>query len=526
MSRESLVKLFYEQTCRPALKRLEDPAAAQENCLRKILRRNKGTVYGKQYGFADIKSIEDFQHRVPLTDYDSMDSYISRCKQGEQNVLFPDKILYFLATAGTTGTSKVYPLGWQRVEEVILEGTLMGAFFLVHTGCYEVMDGSVLTLAAPPSTGEKFGEYDVAYFSGAISNLPLPPRLQRYQEAIAGLGSRRVPPREVDRVLDWGEKFYQTARHAVAADIRFTSAVTANMVALLLKIHSEYYDRLLADPELGNGTKNELRRISQDGIIDLRKLWPNFCVFGSGGMSVTQHRRIIKDLLGDCHIWESYSATEASIGIQVYPDKGIFPLVDFTFLEFIPEEEKDAEPVPLRDVKLHTPYRVIVTNNGGFYRFDIGDFVTFSALDPPVFGDISRRTALVNVVGERVSEEMLLRALEEACEQQGLTFVDFSLFPEVTAAVIRYHLFVEFTQPPDDIDEFVSVVDTHLRSNGLYYNSQRQNGVLSPPILIPVKPGGFEAVLQQLGKVPGQGKVPRLLSLELSRMIPRLKPVK
>jgi hypothetical protein len=501
---------------------LEDPSAAQEACLRKILSRNKGTVYGKQYRFADIKSIEDFQQMLPLTDYSSMEPYINRCKQGEQNVLFPDKILYFLASAGTTGAPKVYPLGWQRVEEVALEGLLMGCFFIVHTGCYEVLDGSVLTLAAPPSTGEKFGEYDVAYFSGAISNIPLPSRLEAFREVLAGLGSRRVPPREVDKILDWEEKFYQTARHAVAADIRFTSAVTANMVALLLKIHSEYYDRLLADPELDAETKDRLRRISKDGIIDLRKLWPNFCVFGSGGMSVTQHRRRIQTLLGDCHIWESYSATEASLGIQVYPDKGIIPLVDITFLEFIPEEEKGAEPIPLRDIKLHTPYRIIVTNNAGFYRFDIGDIVTFSELDPPIFGQISRRTALVNIVGERVSEEMLLRALEQACQQQSCTFVDFSLFPEVTTKVIRYHLFIEFTQPPNDLDEFVRAVDEHLRSNGLYYDSQRQNGVLAPPMLIPVKSGGFEALLKRLGKAPGHGKVPRLLSLELSKMIPRL----
>ncbi len=526
LSSKALVKLFYDQKCRPALKRLENPAAAQEKCLRRILKHNKGTVYGKEHGFAEIKSIEEFQRIIPLTSYQSMEPYIDRCKQGEQNVLFPGDILYFLATAGTTGTSKVFPLGWKRVEEIILEGALMGTFFLVHTGCYEVMDGLMLTIAAPPSTGEKFGDYDVAYLSGAMSNLSLPSELGKYQRSLAGLGRYRVPPSEVDRITDWGEKFYQTARYAVAADIRYASGVTANMVALLLKIHSEYYERLLADSELDNETKTKLRRVSKDGIIDLRKLWPNFCVFGSGGMSVTQHRRIIHDLLGDCYIWESYSTTEASIGIQIYPDKGIIPVVDFTFLEFIPEGEKTGEPIPLCDVKRHTPYRIIVTNNAGFYRFDIGDMVTFSELDPPVFGEISRRTSLVNIVGERVSEEMLLRALEQACEQQGIAFVHFSLLPEVTKEITRYYIFVEFTHPPEDIDEFVGIVDTYLRSIGLYYDSQRQNGVLSPPVIIPVKPGGFDLVLQQLEKVPGQAKVPRLISLELSKLIPRLKTAK
>ncbi len=524
-SREAIVKLAYERYCQPLLKQLEDPAAAQKDCLRRILKRNRDTVFGKHHGFADIRSIEEFQRRVPLSDHEDMLPYINRCKEGEQNVLFPDKILYFLVTAGTTGVSKLYPLGERRVRELFVDGIKTSVFYIVHNQRYDLMDGSVLTLNAPRSTGEKVGEYDSAYFSGAITNIPLPPRLRLLQMFRSGEQSRMVPPREVDEVRDWHEKFYLTARYAVAADVRSTIGVTSNIIALLRKISMKYHDRLLADPELDEETKAKLHRASKDGIIDLKKLWPNFCVFFSGGMSVTPYRRIIRDLLGDVDIWDMFGTTEVSVGTQIFPDKGIIPFVHRTFFEFLPDGEEDAVPIPLGDIKLHTTYRIIVTSNGGFYRFDLGDLVTFSDLDPPVFGEISRRKALVNVAGERVSEEMLLRALEQACERHGVSFIDFAVLPQVTAEGVQYHLFVEFTHLPDSLEEFASVVDTQLRSNGLYYDSQRQNGVLFPPVLIPVKPGGFETVLQQLEKIPGQGKVPRLLTPELSRMIPRLKPV-
>ena len=240
-------------------------------------------------------------------------------------------------------------------------------------------------------------------------------------------------------------------------------------------------------------------------------------------MSVTHHRRIIYDLLGDIDIWEQYGANEGSVGVQIFPDKGIIPLVHRTFFEFIPDDEEDAQPVPLSDVKRGKPYRLLLTNNGGFYRYDLGDLVTFSELDPPAFGEISRRTALVNITGERMSEELFLRALDKACERFGTSFVDFALLPEVTAQYTRHHLFIEFTRPPIDLDEFIGVVDELLHKATIYYEYQRKVGVLSPPVITLVEPGGFETVLLKLGKDPAQSKVPRLLTPEFSRLFPLFK---
>ncbi len=44
--------------------------------------------------------------------------------------------------------------------------------------------------------------------------------------------------------------------------------------------------------------------------------------------------------------------------------------------------------------------------------------------------------------------------------------------------------------------------------------------MLSSPRVIPVRTGGFEVMLRKLGKDPVQGKVPRLLTPELRRLIP------
>ena len=41
----------------------------QEKILYNLLAENKDTEYGKKYGFGEITSIQDFQEKVPVTEY-------------------------------------------------------------------------------------------------------------------------------------------------------------------------------------------------------------------------------------------------------------------------------------------------------------------------------------------------------------------------------------------------------------------------------------------------------------------------
>jgi hypothetical protein len=518
LSQTAIVKAIYDRFCKPLLKQLEDPVGSQEKCLRRVLNRAKDTVYGKQHGFQDIRSIEEFQRVVPINSYESLQPYISRTMAGEQNVLFPDKILCFLVTSGTTGDPKLFPFGEQRVQDTIINVLRSGAFYVVHHDRWDTLDGYRLVFPAPSSLGQKIGEYEVAFMSGALTVAPLPPQLKMFQTS----ERRRVPPLEVDNILDWEEKFYLTARYAVSADVRSATGITSNIVSLLRKISTDYLDQLLADSEVGSTTKTKLREASSDGVIDLQKIWPDFRVLLHGGVSITPFRRAIQDLVGDIDLWEGYAATEGWLATQVYLDKGMMPYVGTMFFEFISEDDEDAMPIPLSDVKAGKPYRVLVTNAGGFYRYDIGDIIVFTGTDPLTMRVIGRKASIVSLAGERMSEELILRAIDWVCRDFGIGFVDFALLPEVSAEVIRYHLFIEFTQTPDNLEEFTSQVDARLGLVNIMYGAQRQANVIHLPVIIPVQPGGFETMLKGQEKILGQTKVPRLLTPELSRLIPRL----
>jgi hypothetical protein len=523
-SAKAVVNVAYDQICKPFLKQLNDLAATQEACLRKVVKRCKNTVFGKQYRFSDIKSVEAFQKTIPIGTFESMQPYLFRCMRGEQNVLFPEDILIFIATSGTSGTGKYFPLGERRVHEVMYEYILSGLCFLVHTGLYDVMEGAGLSISAASRLKQKIGEYDVAHFSGAIATFPLPKELEMLRSFQLGEGEQVVPPRSVIELTDWERKMYLTARHAVGADIRTIGGVTSKIVGQLLTTRNEYLSRLLTDPELDESTKEKLREASSGGVINLQELWPNIRAVITGGVSITPYRRIIHDLLGDVTIWESYAANEATMGLQIFADKGLVPVIHHTFFEFIPDDHPEAEPVLLCDVKRNTRYRVLVTNTAGFYRYDLGDLVTFTDLDPPIYGEISRRDALVDIVQERMSEELFLRVLDRACEQAGTSFVDFAILPEMTAQAVRHVLFIEFTTPPDNLEQFTETVDQRLKAASFAYFTKRKQRALARPTIVLVQHGGFDLLIRKLGRDPVQGKLTRLLTPELSRLIPRLRP--
>ena len=78
----------------------------QENVLFTILNDNKDTEYGKEYGFADIHTIEDYQKRVPVSPWSHFEPWVERMLQGEQNILTVYPFDHFTTTSGTSGKPK------------------------------------------------------------------------------------------------------------------------------------------------------------------------------------------------------------------------------------------------------------------------------------------------------------------------------------------------------------------------------------------------------------------------------------
>src|SRR6266542_2469234 len=88
---------------------LRAPAAAQERVLLSCLRRNADTVVGREHGFDSIRSVVDYQARVPPVSYDDISPLVHRAACGEARVLTRTRIERLVPTSGSTAAAKLVP---------------------------------------------------------------------------------------------------------------------------------------------------------------------------------------------------------------------------------------------------------------------------------------------------------------------------------------------------------------------------------------------------------------------------------
>lgn len=84
----------------------------QEKILLEQIRRNASSQFGRDFGFSDIRSYDDYRRRMPIAQYDDFEPYIAQVREGNTGALFGEntKILMFAMTSGTTKTPKTIPV--------------------------------------------------------------------------------------------------------------------------------------------------------------------------------------------------------------------------------------------------------------------------------------------------------------------------------------------------------------------------------------------------------------------------------
>lgn len=126
------MKTDYEQLGGEALERLEmstkNADTAQTKFLLDWLNENKNTEFGRRYGFAQIKSVREYQKKVPLSTYEDYARDIERIIDGEENILTARDTVYFSISSGTVGDEKYIPLTEYDFEAhyVFMYGAIFG----------------------------------------------------------------------------------------------------------------------------------------------------------------------------------------------------------------------------------------------------------------------------------------------------------------------------------------------------------------------------------------------------------------
>ena len=185
-------------------------------------------------------------------------------------------------------------------------------------------------------------------------------------------------------------------------------------------------------------------------------------------------------------------------------------------MEFMPIEEygkPNPHTIGLLEVVVGKNYALIISTNGGLWRYLVGDTIRFTTLQPFRVVVSGRVKHYINAFGEEVIVDNSDKAIAIASEKTGAVVNDYTAAPiyfseEGNGA---HEWLIEFEKEPGDKQSFILQLDAALQSINSDYEAKRyKNIALRLPVVHSLRKGVFANWLKTRGKLGGQHKVPRL----------------
>ncbi len=463
------------------------PAEIQQETLFNILKPAERTEWGRKYDYKSITSVKEYQARVPVHTYEELLPYIERLQRGEKDLLWPGGIKWFAKSSGTTSTkSKFIPMTRESLEECHYRGAKdVLAIYTRNNPETRIFTGKSLTLGGSHAVsqlnaGSLYGDLSAILIENAPS----------WVEII------RTPKQKIALIEDFEEKLKMITRTTVNENVTSLTGVPSWFLTLIKHI------------------------LASTGKTSLTEVWPNLEAFFHGGISFTPYRKIYDQLIpGDqMHYMETYNASEGFFGIQDDPARcDMLLMLDYgIFYEFIPADLLNTGSPPVftaGEVKTGINYAIVISTNGGLWRYMIGDTIVFTSKDPYRFYISGRTKNYINAFGEEVIVDNADKALESACKGTGAIILEYTAGPVFMDSASRgsHEWLIEFEKEPSDINRFTDLLDETLKSINSDYEAKRFKDInLVKPVVRSVPEGTFSNWLKSKNKLGGQNKVPRL----------------
>ena len=255
------------------------------------------------------------------------------------------------------------------------------------------------------------------------------------------------------------------------------------------------------------------------GKKTIMEVWPSLELYMHGGVSFTPYKEQFQKLIGKkIHYLEMYNASEGFFAAQENPgDDGMLLFTDHgIFMEFMPVSEygkKHPQTISLQDVEIGKNYALIISTNGGLWRYLVGDTIQFTSLNPFRVKVSGRLKHYINAFGEEVIVDNSDKAIAVACEKTGAIVNDYTAAPVYFSDSSNgaHEWLIEFDKEPASMEVFTKELDTALKNINSDYEAKRHKDIaLGLPVLHSLKKGTFNRWLHLKGKLGGQHKVPRL----------------
>lgn len=495
---------------------LEDCERTQRECLlARLVERNAESLYGREHGFAAIRTPEEYRARVPIVSYEDIRAWVDRAVGGEQGVLTAEPVRHFFTTSGSTAAPKFIPVTSTSIRDKWR--TFQVWWNLLFERHPEAREGKIVTNFAD---------------SGGTQATPGGTPVSSESTFWSAWTARMRPadssplPREIADIDDFDLRYYTIARILLEEDVSLLMALNPSTVLLLLQKLDEHVDDLLRDVERGGIARpgvpeavttyiaeryrgnapiaDRLRAARRDAQPSLlaSDLWPGLRLSATWrSPMLAPYLQLLTSHLGSVEQAEYVSV--ASEGVLAVPLAGRcgggVPATSIQFYEFIPEDELERDqPRTLlaHEVEAGRRYGLVLTTSAGLYRYSIGDVVLVRGFEgtTPLIEFQHRAGATSSLTGEKLTEAQVTGAVTAAAESLGLQLESFTALPE-PKPFPHYVLLAEFRGSAEAtaLAAFRQAFDDELSRHNVEYESKRESLRLGAPEVWRVEPGSYAA---------------------------------
>ncbi len=494
---------------RPFIKKTLNPEAHQNSVLKSLLEKNKDTVIGKKYGFADLNSYEDYKKSVPVHTYEMLREYIEKQQISKKPYLTYNRPLMYAQTSGTTDKPKLIPIFDETVKNY--KKSQWVSTYAQYKKVPSMFEGKILAIVSPATEGKLESEVPYGSLSGLL-----------YRNIPKIIRSKYVLPYEIFDLEDYDEKYFLISVLS-AAQKNLTTLASANPSTILriceiinirfdeivdiiengktnsdIKISEPGNDILSSYIHTNKTRADELRNIQRNNeSINLKDIWPDLKAVitwteGNCSLLIPKLRNQLPDGTKIFELGYLSSEFRGTVVIDANSDSGV-PIINENFYEFIEKDDWELENKDFKtmeDIKEGKQYYIIVTTPYGLYRYFINDIIEVTGRfnNTPAIKFVQKGRGVTNITGEKLYEEQIIKALGNIKKKVGIEFNFFTFLANPTD--LFYELFLESEKIyKADIS---SMIDKELKMINVEYKAKRDSGRLKPIRLNYIKNGTGE----------------------------------
>ncbi|MCP2086842.1 UNVERIFIED_ORG: hypothetical protein J2Y81_002859 [Paraburkholderia sediminicola] len=448
---------------------LDAPDTAQARRLAQLLEAGRDTAFGRQHGFSEIRSADQFRDRVPIRDTAAFLPWLERAAQEPEPVLTREWPAFFERTSGSTARSKLIPYTSAFLRE--LQAAMIVWLADMAREHPDITAGRAYWSMSPALQGPGMTSNGIAI--GSASDLDY----LGGSSAAALAATLLVPPLDGDPTV-WRR---QTLRALVADETLALLSVWSPtfLTSLLCPLFSPGEPDSTRDLEwieanLPAARAAALRKAIARGRCDA--LWPQLAAVSSWMDGPSRvYAESLRTRFPAAVQWlpKGLLATEGVVSIPFGDGDGCPLAIGSHYLEFVFD---DGRVCDVSGLAPGDEAAVLLTTGGGLYRYALGDRVRVTRFTgrTPCIVFMGRAGASCDLVGEKLDERMVGDALAPVFASGASA----CLVPDAQADVPHYVMLLAGV-PREGAEMLRDAIETRL-DRIFHYAHARRIGQLDP----------------------------------------------